>query len=135
MKDLLPVLAVIAGALALIAAAVFGAGDADLFVPPPEAVAESFARQLVTSRYDLATKYLSTGLRRRVDAAGLRHRYEPMRKALGKINQVEAETESRSAVDAVARASVHGDGGTAPLRMRLVREHGLWVLGALPGWP
>jgi hypothetical protein len=132
MRDLLPACAVIASALLLVAAAVFGAGDRAMLVPPPDAVAESFVRELVTGRYDLATKYLESAVRRRLGADGLRRRYEPMRRSLGKIDQVEADMEFIDGERAGARARVEGDAGTAAMAMRFGREYGLWVVSDLP---
>lgn len=132
MRDLAPLLGAIAAALLVIAAAIFGAGDRHLFSPPPEAVAEEFVRQLVTRRYDLATKYLSPDLRRSVGSDGLRTRYEPMRRSLGKIDDVDATVEFIEGARAGARAGIRGDDGTASLPMRLGQEYGLWVVSELP---
>jgi hypothetical protein len=131
-KDLVKTLGLIAAALALVAVAVFGGGDRQLLVPPPDSSAESFVRQLTTGRYDLATKYLASDLRRTVGEKDLRSRYEPLRTALGPINQVGAEIEFIGLERAGARASIAADNGRVWMPMRFTRELGLWVVSDLP---
>jgi hypothetical protein len=60
-----------AGALAIVAVVVFGARDGELFVPPPEALAETFARALGKARYDVAHRYLSSDTRTHQSAGDL----------------------------------------------------------------
>jgi hypothetical protein len=127
-RDLLIVLAVVAGGLACAAAAVFGLGDRQTFVPPPEAVVEGFARQVIQRRYDLAATYLGRALRTHTDGEGLRARFEPLRQRIGTPNQVSAEREWMQESEASARALVEGDSGRTVLQFRLRREQGLWRL-------
>ena len=130
MRDLLPTLAAIGLALAIVAGSI-AAGDRQLFVPPPEAVAENFVRELVMGRYDLAAKYLRSDLRRSIGARGLRERFAPMRSTLGAINGVDAEPEFMSSDHAAAHASVDAQHGHASISLRFTREYGLWVVSEI----
>ena len=132
MKELLIVVAVFASGLVLAGGAVFGLHDRQTFVPPPEAVAESFARQLVQRRYDLAVNYLGRNLRATTDANGLRARFDPLRQRIGTPNQVSGERDWMQESDASARALVEGESGNAVLQVRLEREQGLWRITQLP---
>jgi hypothetical protein len=58
MRDLLKVLGVTLVALGVLVAVVVFGGDTTVTVPPPEAVAEEFARQVATRRYDRALAYV-----------------------------------------------------------------------------
>jgi hypothetical protein len=58
MSDLAKVLGATAVALAVVAAVVIGGQDSTYFVPPPEAVAESFTREIASRRYDRAMQHV-----------------------------------------------------------------------------
>jgi hypothetical protein len=131
-KELAIVAGVIALGLVVVGGVVFGTGDRQLFVPPPETVAESFTRELVQRRYELATKYLATEVRRNTPTQRLRARFEPLRQAVGVPNQVSAQLEWMTDSAAAARATVDGRSATAALGFRFVRERGLWVIGQPP---
>jgi hypothetical protein len=132
MKNLLIVAAAVAVALLFVAGAVFGLHDRQMFVPPPEAVVESFTREVVERRYELATVYLSRDIRARIDADELAARFEPMRQQIGIANQVSAEPGWMQDSDAAARALVSAESGSAALEFRLHREEGLWRITQLP---
>lgn len=132
MKELLRLVGVVTGALLFAAGAVFGLHDRQTFVPPPEAVVESFAREVVQRRYDLAMNYLVRDLRASMDAGRLRARFEPMRQRVGTPNQVTGEPEWMQESAASARARVEGDSGSEVLEFRLTREQGLWRIAEFP---
>ncbi|HXG54062.1 MAG TPA: hypothetical protein VNJ03_01670 [Vicinamibacterales bacterium] len=50
MRSIVAIVGVIGASLGIAAAVVFGRDDRRLFVPPPEAVVESFTRQITTRR-------------------------------------------------------------------------------------
>ena len=54
MSDLVKVLTATLLALGVLAVIVIGGQDSTYFVPPPEAVAESFTREIASRRYDRA---------------------------------------------------------------------------------
>jgi hypothetical protein len=132
MRDLLTILAVVAGGLALAAAAILVFHDRQTFVPPPEAVVENFARQVAEGRYELAVKYLGRELRATTSAADLRATFDPMRQRIGTPNQVSGEADWVQETGASARARVDGESGNAVLPFRLAPEQGLWRITELP---
>jgi hypothetical protein len=132
MRDVLIVLAVVAGALVLAAGAVFGLHDRQTFVPPPEAVVEGFAREVVQRRYDLAVNHLGRDLRATTGADELRATFDPMRSRIGTPNQVSGEPDWMQESTASARARIDGEFGNAVLPFRLAREQGLWRITQLP---
>ena len=132
MRELFIVVAVVAGALLFAAGAVFGLHDRQTFVPPPESVAESFARQLAMRRYDLAVNYLGGELRLTTGANDLRARFDPMRQQIGTPNQVSGGRDWVQESEASARARIDGDFGNAVLPFRLAAEKGLWRITQLP---
>ena len=133
MKELLIVTAVVASGFLFAGGAVFGLHDHQTFVPPPEAVVESFTRQLVQRRYDLAVSYLGGNLRANTDGDRLRARFDPLRQRIGTPNQVSGERDWMEGSEASARALVEGESGSAVLQFRLAREQGLWRITQLPG--
>ena len=133
MKELLIVTAVVASGFGLAAGAVFGLHDRETFVPPPEVVVESFTRQLVQRRYDLAVNYLGRNLRANTGGDGLRARFDQLQQRIGTPNQVSGERDWMQESEASARALVEGESGNAVLTFRLAREHGLWRITGIPG--
>ena len=126
MRELLFAIATIAAALVVVAAAVFGAHDADTLVSPPEAVAEDFGRELAMARYTLSRKYLSAEQRRQQSANDLKARFEPWRARIGKFDAAEARELSREGDRSSAACELQGDRSTVSLSVLLVRQHGLW---------
>jgi hypothetical protein len=124
--------AIVAVALSVIAGATFGLGDRATLVPPPDAVAESFTRELVEERYALAMKFLAWNIASSMTPDELRRLYEPLRAGVGIPEQVEASLETMEEHRAAARTRVKGSEGSAVLQLRFVREDGLWVVSELP---
>lgn len=131
MKTILLLLAVVGAGLTLCGLAIVS-GDRRTMVPPPDAVAESFARELTERRYELATRYLSSGLRGASGSGSLRAWFEPTRQRLGEPGQVAAEPGWMHGDRAVARAVIEAERGTATLELPMVRQAGLWVVDSLP---
>lgn len=123
--------AVIALGLA-VAGLSIAAGDRQTLVPGPAAVAESFSRSLAERRYEVAVRYLSRALQTSTDAPALRAWFEPVAQGLGATNGVDSELEWMEGERAAAHASVDAERGTGLVRLRLVREQGLWVVSELP---
>jgi hypothetical protein len=125
MKTIVQILATMTLALAIIAGCVFAAGDRQTLVPPPDAVGESFLRQLTAGRYDRVDGLLS---RRRQEwsAATLRRQFDPLWRFTGAVNQVDAELVSIDGDHARAVATAHGDVTEARVLFEMVREQGLW---------
>lgn len=131
MKPIMSVLVVMAAALGIVALAI-AAGDRQTLVPPPDAVAESFARQMAGRRYALGLRYLSPRLRERIGEEALRRWFDPVRQQLGDVNAVDARLEWIERDRASATASIDAEHGGAVLKLDMVFRQGLWVIDALP---
>jgi hypothetical protein len=129
MKAVAANLALILGCLGLIALAVFGLGDTSVLVPPPEAAAESFLHQLATHRYARALPLLEEGTRTRVDASVLRRATEQLEGGRGRLDPVHGEPGVVVGSEATARVTTP----RGEVRVRLVRQHGLWRIKDLEG--
>lgn len=132
LREVVSMVAVLAAALLIVAAAVFVGHDRGLFVPVPEATVENFTREITTRRFDLAMKQLATSRSRSETSQTLAGRFDPVLRAVGEVNHVDAEAEWMSGDRASASATVEGELGTRALDFTLVREHGLWKIDGLP---
>lgn len=130
MRALLPAAVAIAVCLAGFAAGI-AAGDRQLFVPPPESVAEGFVRQLAARRYDRARPLLSERAAARHDVAALAGVGRMLEEAAGEIAQVAGIAGVLQSDTARASARVHGRSGDIAVAFDLVRERGLW---RIEGW-
>jgi hypothetical protein len=118
-------------AIAIAAVAVVGAEDRGTLVPPPDAVAEEFGRQLVTGRAEQALPLLSETLRSAVtpeilDACGKRIEAE-----LGAVGNVSGELHDISGDRAQATAVFDGRRGTRRVRFGFAWDDGRWVIHQL----
>jgi hypothetical protein len=109
-----------------------GFGDRQTMTPPPDAVLESFVRQLAEGRHDMAVKYLSVSLLTTTDAETLKTWFEPRRGQLGDLSGVDAEIDRMDRVRASARAIVDAEHASLVLKAPLVWEAGGWRVAALP---
>ena len=91
MKRLFAALLGIAAVVGLTAAAVYAFDDRELFVPPPDAVAEGFYREVVTKRWSRAQTYLLEP----VEEEQLRHLEEQLSGRLGEVTKIDSRTGSR----------------------------------------
>lgn len=132
MKEIAACVGLAVVALLIIGAAVFAGGDRSLFVPVPEMVVEDFTREVVTRRFDLATKYLSTGRQQTETPESIAGRFTPLFQMVGKVNSVDTEPQWVDAERATATATVEGDAGSVSFGFSLVRENGLWKIDELP---
>ena len=132
MRALVYVPLAVAAALAVVAAAVFGLGDRRTLVPPPEAVVESFVRELETGRYQRATGYLSTELQPNVKPEQLRAWTSRLLARTGDIIDVRGEPGwlAGDRAEAYARLKTERAGEPA-LRFTLYREEGVWKINGL----
>jgi hypothetical protein len=132
MKSLVYLSLTIASALALIAGVVFRLGDATTFVPPPEAVVESFVRELRTKRYQRAMHYLSDDLKAKVRPEILKEMTERLRRRAGEITDVWGEKGwiegDRAEASAIIKTKT---GGWNSLKFALSRKDGIWLINDL----
>jgi hypothetical protein len=124
---------VLAAALFVCAASIFGLGDRQTLVSPPEAVAEDFLRATWMKRYPQAAQDLSEGARAHInedELAAVRARLE---EATGGIEDVRGEEGWIAGETAEAYASVRGRARTVRVRLRLLRESGNWRVAGVSG--
>jgi hypothetical protein len=125
MKDVLPIVLVIAATLGLLAVAVGVGHDAGTLVSPPEAVAEQFARKLAGGRYDVASAHLehdSPAMRARVRSVS-----DALRTRAGAISAVDGEAGAIDGDRATASAVIHTErAGEIVMPFALVRRAGSW---------
>ena len=132
MKALLYVPLAVAVGLASVALVVFGLGDRETLVPPPEAVVEGFVRELETGRYERATAYLGEELSGRVGAEQLEGWTRRLLERTGDVLDVEGvpgwHTDARAEAYAVLTTERAGE---PRLRFTLAREQGVWKINGL----
>ena len=132
MKAILSAMAIAALALLLVAGAVFSLNDSTVLVPPPEAVAEGFARQLVAGRYERALPYLSRELASEVGPDGLRALANQLKSLTGTVLNVQGEPGWMVGERAEAAATLETESaGQVRLIFPLSREQGVWSISSL----
>lgn len=131
MTRVLWLLGVVVAAIAIVTLVVHGFEDRGTLVPPPDAVAEEFVRQLVAGRSDRAMPLLSEDLRTRVTPQTLEDYGTELEAELGEVGNVSGEAEWIQGDRAAASALLDGARRTKRLRFVLVREHGTWTIGEL----
>jgi hypothetical protein len=111
---------------ALLSIGVIGAGgDTTMFVSPPEAVAEQFARKLAGARYDVARAHLaddSPAMRERIrtTSIALRRRAGAISNVDGRPGAIDGDVATATAVITTARA------GEIDIAFTLIRRSGAW---------
>jgi hypothetical protein len=131
-KRILLVAIALATSLALTGAVVLRGGDRATLVPPPDAVAEQFVRQLAAHRFDRAVPFLSSHVRREIDARDLAAITSLFEAQNGAITFVEGQERSRTRIQAVAEVHTKTDRRQSPaLEFELMSEHGEWKVNGL----
>lgn len=114
MKQLLAIAISFALLLGASALAVGRFHDRELFVPPPDAVAEGFVRAVVCGRYEAARAYLD-------EPSSVREEeLRALDESLGEASEVEAKLVSRDDARAVATVRVSGAEQSKALALELV---------------
>jgi len=122
----------VAAALALAGGVVLLGGDRSTLVPPPDAAAEQFVRQLATHRFDRAVPLLSGRLKHEIDAGRLAALVRAFEAQRGAITFAEGEERSRTRRDAVAEVHVETDRGESQtFNLGLTSEYGEWKIDRL----
>lgn len=93
-------------------------GDRELFVPPPDAVAEAFVRETITGRYVRAREYLADPESMTDD--DVRALEQNIESWVGEATEVEAEVLSRTDDRALANVRVSSGKGSQSLSFTLV---------------
>ena len=133
MKAVAAVLAIVAAALAVCAAAVFGAGDRGTLVSPPEAIAEDFFRAVWMKRFPQARKYLASDAKAEIDEEDLSALRGRLEAEVGGIEDVRGEAGAIAGDVAEAGAEIRGREKTTRVRLRFARETGEWRMSGLSG--
>jgi len=132
MKDIALVAGVIVAGLAVVAASVFGGHDTSVLVSPPDAVTESFVRELGMARYGLARNYLARDVKRRTSEDDMRAGFETVQGGTGKPDQVITSPSSVEGDRARVLATLQGRQATAAMYVDLIRERGVWKVASWP---
>jgi hypothetical protein len=92
--------------------------DRELLVPPPDAVAEGFVREVITGRYPRAKEYLAEP--ESLSDDDLRELDEQIEAALGDPSEVEAEVVSRDDQQALVTVCLSSKDASEALSYGLV---------------
>ena len=132
MNAIFGALAVFSVAMLLVAGAVFWLDDSTMLVPPPESVAEGFARALVAGRYERALPYLSEDLAAEVGPDGLRALARQLKSRTGEVLNVQGEPGWMTADRADAAAVLQTkSAGYMRLTFPMSRRQGVWSISSL----
>lgn len=126
MRDLLIAVGLVGLALGIVAIAVFGLGDQDTLVSPPEAVAEEFVRAVGHGRIEPARSMLASEAERVTSKRELRRVAARFRSRVGHLDDVDATNVARTPDSAIVRAHAEGHRASVELIVPLVRENGAW---------
>ena len=128
MKAPIIALAVVVLSLGVVAGAVFGLGDEEIFVQPPARVAEEFVRAIALGQVGAARAMLSRDAARRTTSDELRRLSEELRARAGRIEHVEGTVAERRRDTVIVRARIEGERTNARPGVALVRESGEWAI-------
>jgi hypothetical protein len=114
-------------ALAAIAAVVIGGQDATYFVPPPEAVAESFTREIASRRYDRAMQFVDPASG--ITEINARLGGEELHGRAGAVDNVQGEPGTMTGGRATASAVlITENAGRIRYTFRLARRRHMWKI-------
>jgi hypothetical protein len=132
MKAIWLLMIIVAATLGLNALIVFGLGDRQILVSPPEAKVEGFVRELNTKRYERALPYLSDELATHVDVDKLKTLTARLKGRVGEIADVRGEPGWMKGDKAEATAEMETErAGTVTLKFGLTRQQGEWAIDGL----
>jgi hypothetical protein len=127
MPDGLKVLTTTALAFAVVAVAVTYGRDTTIFVPPPEAVAEQFTRDVSAKRYDRALKYVASDSG--ITYVNVRLGGEELQRHAGAVASVEGEPGSIDGDRATGSAVLITErAGRMRYKFRFARRQGVWKI-------
>ena len=127
-KDLAIAAGLVVLSLAIVGGVVFGFGDEETLVSPPEIVAEEFLRALGHGRVEPARGMLASDAERATSTAEVRRVSRSFRARIGRLDDVRATVAVRRRDTTIVRAQVEGQRAIAELTLPLVRENGVWVV-------
>ena len=131
MKALLNMTAVLVASFALIAGAVFGLGDGETLVSPPEVVAEVFVEALGHGRPETARDLLTQHAGRSASREAVANASRRLRSRIGDLESVESTVQNRRRNRATVRVEIEGRRMRIGLVLPLARENGVWKVEGL----
>lgn len=134
MKAPLWVALMVASSLLFLYGVVFGLGDRQVMVAPPEAVTEGFMRSLAAHRYPQALPFLSDDLQKRTPPGDLKAFTRRIEEEHGPIEDVSGEPGwmkgDRAGAYAVLQTQRAND---VKLDFQLERSEGAWSISRIGG--
>jgi hypothetical protein len=130
-KDLPIAAGMVILSLGIIAAVVFGLGDRDTLVSPPETVAEEFIRSVGHGRVEAARNLLSSEEQRATSTADMKAFTARFRSRLGRLDHVDASAAEGGRDSTEVRVDVEGSRDTLDLTVPLTFQRGLWKLARM----
>ena len=131
MKALLYMTAVLTASFALIAGVVFGLGDDETLVSPPDVVAKSFVEALGHGRPETARGLLTQHAGRSASRDAVAKASRRLRSRIGGLESVEATVRNRRRNRATVHVEIEGTRMRITLVLPLARESGVWRVEAL----
>lgn len=128
MKALPIALAVVVLSLGIVAGAIFGLGDDEIFAQPPETVVQEFVRALALGQVGAARSMLSREAEHQMSSDDVRSMSADLRARIGRLQHVDGTVAERRRDTAMVRAGIDGERADAELLMALVRESGAWSI-------
>jgi hypothetical protein len=126
MIGILRIALVIAVALGVVAASVFGAKDSRILTAPPERELGVFLKRIGINQFATATTVLSDKLERRITADSLRALHDGITRQIGEIRDEETERRWIRGDSALAGGKLIGKRQTLEFDISLRRERGVW---------
>lgn len=133
MKGLASAVAIVALSLALVGGVVFGLGDDEIFVSPPEVVAEEFVWALALGRVESARAMLARDAEPWMSGGAARQVSASLRSRFGHVDEVDGTITERTRDTAVVRVEVDGERNDGDFRVSVIREFGAWSVAGANG--
>jgi hypothetical protein len=129
-RDLSLAIALVLLSLAIVGGAVFGLGDGEILVSPPEAVAQEFVRAMALGQIGTARRMLSRESEERTSNAEVRRLSSDFRARLGRLDDVQGAVEQWGRDTTLVRAQIEGERAHTEPVLALVREFGEWSVAS-----
>jgi hypothetical protein len=113
-------------ALGVVAGAVFGLDDDEIFVSPPAVVAEEFVRAMAHHHTNAAWSMLSRDAERATSDARMRKLSGDFQATFGHLDAVHGIVGERKHDSALVMTRIDGTRRSAERVLLLVRDHGQW---------
>jgi hypothetical protein len=125
-KAPLLVLALVLGALALLAVAVYALDDETLFVSPPEMTTDEFLRAISLGRFGATRDRLSRDAQRSTSDQDIARVTRAFQARVGRVHRTQGEPLRHRGDTLLVRVAVEGERTDPDVLVRMVREEGAW---------